>query len=315
MTEIDANDADAFRARALEIVREGLSASAAVGEARQRCENALTELEFYSRPEYRYSSVSERARLTLSDLLTQLARASDRSQTLPRRSRSRLLDWLRGTVGSGVPTTNDPIMRAFLYRSTMLLRFAGAASATLLVLRSHPALALVAAWLSVGVSGLVRYRTNAESGVSFRDRFVSQMLGHLGDALVLSACTWAVFVSGMPDRFGGLLLVGGAASQFAGLVRVGCHEIGLRVGRPRLDRVVRVAAVSFALVGLSATNDHLIALSASLLLVYSAIQIEQIMLVVWNYRAQEVFTVVTVDAAEPADVHAMRAAKPNLTRV
>jgi hypothetical protein len=156
-----------------------------------------------------------------------------------------LLDWVMSPVGSGGPARPaGPVsFRAVSrsYRIAVATRLVGAAGAAAALVASLPLLAIGILLTSVMCSGYRRYRDSLEPIVTFRARYLSCLSGHFGDTLVLGSSTfwaWRVGAIWWPAP------VAMAVMFFMTIVRTGSLQVGVFVPRIRLDRVVRIVAMS-----------------------------------------------------------------------
>lgn len=151
-----------------------------------------------------------------------------------------LVSWVLSPVGSG--STGGPVDYGVVrrsYRAAVLIRMAGAVASGVALVAGHPLVAIVVLLASVTTSGYRRYRDHLEPVVTFRARYLSCLIGHFGDIVVLGASTywlWHIGAAWWPAP------AAMAVMLFSTIVRTGALQVGVFVPRIRVDRVVRIVA-------------------------------------------------------------------------
>ncbi len=167
-----------------------------------------------------------------------------------------LWSWLNDPVGSGEPVSYlqlEQLRRTHRRTATGRLLFAFL-TGTLLATGS-PALALLTLILPVTMTGFVRYRTNAEAAATFRARYLSCLVGHLGDtAVLLGAYVWSEHNVSFPIDFAPAIAL--VVLLLGTSIRAGALQVGVYVPRRRVERCIRVVAfgtgIGLAALGFSA---------------------------------------------------------------
>ena len=155
----------------------------------------------------------------------------------------RLLSWIKNPVGTAVPGQTSGLNAHSVFRFTAAFRLAGAILASGLFATDHLAVGVFALIFSVVTSGLLRFATNAETSVTLRARYISCILGHLGDTLTLLSLTlYLSSAAGKGWVVGGVLST--VAMLFGSLMRTGGLSAGVHVSRIRLERVARVGGIA-----------------------------------------------------------------------
>jgi hypothetical protein len=199
----------------------------------------------------------------------------------------RLIAWLRSPVGSGEPHGADPGRLQAVYAATALVRLAGAFSAALLLTLGITSWPVVALLSTATFSGIMRFRTNAESAGTFRAKYLSCTLGHLGDAMVLGACT-VHLITDHSTRWIAVPTLGTVLTMFFGtLMRVGALQVGVHVARLRLERVFRTGGLTAGLAGVAIGHPGAILITFVLIAGYSGVEIIRCALAVWSNDATE----------------------------
>ena len=157
--------------------------------------------------------------------------------------------WVLSPVGSGDSSVvADHRSASRSHRAAVLTRLLGVVLACAGLLIDLPIAAVTVLVASVLSSGWRRYRDNVEPAVTFRARYLSCLLGHLGDVLVLTtAMIWLV-------RRGALWWpapVTVTVMLFATTVRTGALQVGVCVPRYRVDRVIRVGSIAAGVVAVA----------------------------------------------------------------
>jgi len=219
-----------------------------VQRAVQECQVAVAHLASFSDGPGPVGHVARRALQSLVLDVHAEVRAADAFviHQVPSRHRFRragsLIDWMLSPVGSGdrsLGAEDQAVSRSF--RAVVAFRMIGAALAALALVLQMPVAALLVLVGSAASSGWFRYRDNLEPGVTFRARYISCLLGHAGDVLVLWAATfwlWRIGAAWWPAP------ITVAVMLFATIVRTGALQVGVSIDRRRLDRVVRVGSTS-----------------------------------------------------------------------
>lgn len=159
-----------------------------------------------------------------------------------------LWQWLLEPVGSGAPRSSDLARLRDIHRVTIVTRFIGAAAAAVLLASGRVWPALLCLLTALTASGVARYRTNAESVVTFRARYLSHLFGQAGDLLVLLGASVYLAGSGAPG-LAVLTALTGAAYLLGTAARVGAMPVGVSVPRLRLERVVQVVGLTIGTAG------------------------------------------------------------------
>jgi len=213
--------------------------------------------------------------------------------------------WLRSPVGSGRTRSQHFARLTTLYHFTAITRAVGAVVAAFLTAIGLVDWALLALLVSAAISGAIRFRTNAETTVTFRARFISFMLGQLGDATVLAACTWQLVVTPSLKWLAGPTLVTVFTMSFGSLMRAGALQIGVHVRRLRLERVFRYAGLCAILSGLALGTAGPVILALILIGGYGLFDVIRTTIEVWAHDATEfAWTVRRVDGFDSQVVSA-----------
>ncbi len=204
------------------------------------------------------------------DIDEQLA-DSDPSEGLVRR----IFRWLRNPVGTGFPAQVDRLSPQRIYPLTAVLRMVGAIAASVFFVWGSPWIGVTLLLGSVITSGLLRFLTNAETAVTLRARYLSCMLGNLGDILVLLSLT--LYLS---DVAGKALVIGGVLTTvvmvFGSLMRTGALSAGVHVSRIRMERVVRVGGIALGASLAAAGHPNGLVITFSLIGLWSILEVVRV---------------------------------------
>ena len=285
-----------------------------VAAAAHECQVALARLSAHADAKGPIAEATSQALLSLvidihHECRRIRARQSDNNhaQTSPRTQQlgpMHLWQWLNDPVGSGEPVSYehlDQLRRK--HRLTAGFRLTFAFLTGLILAFGMPELALVSLLVPVAVSGFVRYQSNAEVAVTFRGRYLSCLMGHLGDAAVLlGAFAWSSHNSPLPLSFAPamtliVLLVGTT-------IRTGALQVGVYVPRRRVERVIRIAAFA---TGIALTSvGYTWGFVATLVIATAFVLIEnqRILRGVWNAGGAEFAWTVRTDEGITSEMFA-----------
>ena len=196
-----------------------------------------------------------------------------------------VVDWVLSPVGSGdrsLAADHQYVTRS--YRIAVLTRLLGVVVACAALLRGLPLVAATVLVASVMSSGWRRYRDHLEPAVTFRARYFSCLLGHLGDVLVLTTATFWLSSAGVAWWPAPVAIT---VMLFATAVRTGALQVGVFVPRYRVDRVIRVGSMSvgIVLVAMGIPLGFLVTLTG--IGAFSAMEIYRILREVWGAGVTE----------------------------
>ena len=193
--------------------------------------------------------------------------------------------WVLSPVGSGdnsLVADHRSVSRS--HRAAVFTRLSGVALACVGLLLDLPVAAMVVLIASVMSSGWRRYRDNVEPAVTFRARYLSCLLGHLGDVLVLTtAMVWLVQRGALwwPAPVAVTLML------FATTVRTGALQVGVYVPRYRVDRVIRVGSIAVGVLAVALWTRFGFLVTLVGIGGFSAMEIYRILRDVWSAGVTE----------------------------